>query len=117
MIIVFNTGDEMEITKEQAQLIFQVSTTNAKRIELNGELISLSHIARIKEGGIKPQIDMSSQEDKAMYFPERKPYTSPMQKAMKQKRSLEQMIKGFKKTSQSGATLDKMELKLSLLNK
>ena len=96
--ILFVNGDKKQITEEEYNKIFQISSSNTKGMWLNGEFISFSHIARIKpyEKGFNQEysnfkIDMGKPENLYLSAP-----VPAWENKTKQKRHLEQMIKGPK---------------------
>ena len=97
--IVFNNSDEKHITGQQADEIYRHSCEPAtKRILIDGELISFSHIARIKPYEKKLQQEYSNLKID-MGKPENLYLSAPLidkTNNTKQKRHIEQMIKGLK---------------------
>jgi len=86
--IVCHDQKKIEVTEEQKDYIYKLSSTNAKGIDINGEYIAFSSISRIEK--IK---------DETPKYPELPTVNEVLGtfSAKRRKRALESMAKGFKK--------------------
>lgn len=150
-IIIFHDNTIKEITDEQKEKIYQASSNpNIKHMRIDDDLIAFSSISRIvKEDNYysqhpdkRPQYENYTFSDadefrqlKERKMLERKNYKSILTRAEKERRPLEQMIKGLKRfiggkplspknstpwftgvtSGKAEALLEKMEAKLKLI--
>lgn len=111
--IIFHDGGEVDITNEQKEAIYKLSSKNIKGVDVNGEYIFFSSIARIMKNNDVPAYPAlpTINEKLKEFTPER------------HRRALQNMIKGIKnyiasernqKTGMAEKLLEKMNNKLAL---
>ncbi|MCK9370803.1 hypothetical protein M0R04_12915 [Candidatus Dojkabacteria bacterium] len=112
--IICHDGKQFEITEEQKEIIYKLSSSTTKGVDVNGEFIMFSNIARIEKV-------VGENYTYPNYSNNNMPFERIAEKVHenRKKRAMQSMIKGFKQhfqsremPTQSKELLSKMELKL-----
>ena len=104
--IICHDSTRFEITEQQKEAVYKLSNGNTKGVDINGEFIFFSTIARIEKSK-RPHYDLPS-------------LTTTIKKMIpdKRKRALESIVKGFKNHFKGRKIPENSQLVLShFLNK